>query len=1130
MLLLIEPLEIVKCLCFSYNEVDSTCQLANLDFLENPDVDQKEKTIFINVDAADLMKMYCRGGEHCCTNNSCDEGEGDCNDNIDCKGSMVCGNNNCGKSGGMWDPEDDCCERRCTLQHPCKEGGGHCEYDTDCENPGWLVCGNDRCLDKTYFPRNVYVNNSETFLTATDNCCYRRCNKAYYLCGQNEVGCLKDDDCHSGYHCYQDTSQPYCTDINECSYRNGKYEGLLYCGRHTTCSNSVGSFSCSCVTGFTEFVEHDGCRDIDECTEGGHNCGANADCWNTAGSFVCTCKVGYTGVPTSKCYDLDECSNSEWNSCSTGVTFNTETFVTNGLKIFQVGPYDLSDGQVYKFRFDIQGAGIAIVAFGEKDKFYEFGINQGFYIKSCLPSCKTVFSVSTMEAQYRRQNHRFLSYWARFQWIDGSGMKIEFGINEDTSWFTNTFDEDFMNTPFKVSEIKLGASQYYTIFRNVGLDAPTQKCYNTIGSYTCFDTSDEMVAIGFGGHTTTGSTYPSEFQVVTKDKFACSDHTIANLVGRYAPGIAALDNWLYVCGGSYYGWADPLSDCQKFDLNAHTPTWTTSPALPRKRNHFFMVRYLSSIYIVGGYDFWTGGSDCISSFHEYNHNTNAWTVKATMPITNHRHCAVADEEDGKIYMIGGHTCHVGDRNEVYQYTVNTNTWSQHSTLLWGQTSIDPACNIIRKPNGDKWLLVVRGGKSEAVHYYDLTNNKGWTHVANLYGNYNQHYTQMVALDKYSALLLGSKSQRYGTSLKNFFEFNQLTNNFEDYNYYLQNEMLLGAWTTVKRSKNYNALTDCVAVKKYAAVGWGGHTSSSSDYPSYWSIVLKDRLTSGDPHKPATCHRIIPDLSPGKIAAGVTSVDYLLIVCGGYRYRGKYESTCHQLDTNSDSPAWTTMASMPTARGYYQLVTFSDAAYALVGYNGGSYISRVDRWTVSKGWEEMASYPITNGRHCAVADEDKFRIYSMGGNSRKTKSYYYKVHSNSWVQMPSLYWGAVNTACTIVRRRSNGNKILILTGDYESRSQWLDLTSFEKKENSVSWQKWVTPQYQIRYSTIVSLSPYESYQVHQFIYYKSMNILLISYKIIHIIELNKYIHIYYFIAERFLDFLKDTKTNEIALLN
>ena len=86
MLLLTEPLEIVKCLCFSYNEVDSTCQLANLDFLENPDVDQKEKTIFINVDAADLMKMYCRGGEHCCTNNSCDEGEGDCNDNIDRSG------------------------------------------------------------------------------------------------------------------------------------------------------------------------------------------------------------------------------------------------------------------------------------------------------------------------------------------------------------------------------------------------------------------------------------------------------------------------------------------------------------------------------------------------------------------------------------------------------------------------------------------------------------------------------------------------------------------------------------------------------------------------------------------------------------------------------------------------------------------------------------------------------------------------------------------------------------------------------------------------------------------------------------------------------------------------------------
>jgi hypothetical protein len=65
-------------------------------------------------------------------------------------------------------------------------------------------------------------------------------------------------------------------------------------------------------------------------------------------------------------------------------------------------------------------------------------------------------------------------------------------------------------------------------------------CVNNVGSFQCFPTYEEYLAVGFGGHTTNGKVYPNEVSVVTNDGRSCLNHKISNLNGRYSPGVQSL--------------------------------------------------------------------------------------------------------------------------------------------------------------------------------------------------------------------------------------------------------------------------------------------------------------------------------------------------------------------------------------------------------------------------------------------------------------------------------------------------------------------------------------------------------------------------------------------------------------
>ena len=57
------------------------------------------------------------------------------------------------------------------------------------------------------------------------------------------------------------------------------------------CINEVGSYSCSCDTGYQLLNDNYGCADIDECAQSIDGCVYT--CTNTIGNYTCSCDSGY---------------------------------------------------------------------------------------------------------------------------------------------------------------------------------------------------------------------------------------------------------------------------------------------------------------------------------------------------------------------------------------------------------------------------------------------------------------------------------------------------------------------------------------------------------------------------------------------------------------------------------------------------------------------------------------------------------------------------------------------------------------------------------------------------------------------------------------------------------------------
>jgi len=127
-----------------------------------------------------------------------------------------------------------------------------------------------------------------------------------------------------------------CDDVNECLH-----DEPLVCPPDMTCTNTIGSFSCSrklsqeaCPAGFQFDSEIETCVDINECEENANICPENRPvCVNVQGSFSCqrnnndnfilgptvTCPAGYKfNAEIQTCEDVDECAE-KLDSCLGGI-------------------------------------------------------------------------------------------------------------------------------------------------------------------------------------------------------------------------------------------------------------------------------------------------------------------------------------------------------------------------------------------------------------------------------------------------------------------------------------------------------------------------------------------------------------------------------------------------------------------------------------------------------------------------------------------------------------------------------------------------------------------------------------------------------------------------------------------
>ena len=160
--------------------------------------------------------MYILGQFGDCTkNNLCEEDEGDCDNDDQCKENHKCGTDNCRRSMPGLHSQFDCCynedEDFCTIHNLCGDKEGDCDSDDMCQEG--LLCGLNNCPASLGFDSDVdccYLS-----IVGMDDFC-----TADNPCGVDEGDCDSNNECQTSLICDTANSCPanlgFTSDVNCC--------------------------------------------------------------------------------------------------------------------------------------------------------------------------------------------------------------------------------------------------------------------------------------------------------------------------------------------------------------------------------------------------------------------------------------------------------------------------------------------------------------------------------------------------------------------------------------------------------------------------------------------------------------------------------------------------------------------------------------------------------------------------------------------------------------------------------------------------------------------------------------------------------------------------------------------------